>query len=124
MGGSSFNNLVALTSIKNSKVETVLWKVKVPKPNFGGYSKLVANDLLLTPQVYWLLEEPIFEHATTASSNLYWFIVGMPVFQLTANMVLYSNDYTNYIIFVKQIIHDMLPLLANSSLNGGQYRHI
>lgn len=116
----SFDDLVAIIGSKKDLGATMaLWEVRPPIPPYGWNTWFVDNTTLLRPEVYWLMDEPLLKFYPATSSNLYWFIVGMPVFQLTANMMINGKLYDYYILWVKEVIHAMLPEWRFNFENGG-----
>jgi len=92
----------------DARAELAVWKVRVG----GGSGTLKAGGWTLEPEVYWVLVEPLLAELYVATAEqLYRLVVGAPVFQLTANMVLGPHaGYLRYALWVRDVVHEMLPL--------------
>jgi len=90
-----------------ARLELAVWKVRV----VGGVGSLSVGGWALRPEVYWVLVEPLLAELYVATAEqLYWLVVGAPVFQLTANMVLPpGTSYLSYAEWVRDVVRGMLP---------------
>ncbi len=114
---SLISTFVHLEGGKNEPVKLAVWQVK-PQTE-GGYL-MVDNDTILSVNAYWVLDEPLLTGIYPApSQELFWLVVGAPVFQLTGNLVLPQHfRYSDYAAWVRDIIHSMLPVKENSVYPG------
>ena len=93
----------------HAPVKLAVWKVNTQTE---GGNIIVDNNSELEPEVSWILVEPLLTKTYPApSQELFWLVIGAPVFQLTGNIILPQNyKYSDYALWVKNVIHQMLPI--------------